>query len=478
MYLRRFQIEGIKCFSNVCFEFPRREDGDRHAGWHVLLGANASGKTTALQAMAVCLIGPPAWTGLVAPVRWVRAGAPMKYGTLHATVTKGEQDIADRYQKGPFEPVVHVTPDEVVTIHGQEYDAPQFVLASPNRKGQEKQQLLKSVYASKKRGWLACGYGPFRRLSGGSGEVLSALRHPRQVRFASLFHESVALTQCEPWLRDLHHQTTDPDNPERESALRTLNAVKSIINSLLPGSVKLQHVTSAGVRFTTTGDRTVLLSELSDGYRSFLALAIDVLRHVTDAFGERLTDLIEELPEDPARVRVTVEGVVLIDEIDAHLHPSWQRRIGFMLQAAFPNIQFIVSSHSPFIAQAASEDGLFVLRSAGAHDAVSVVQPIASVRGWRADTILTSELFGLKDTVDPETEATLAEYHQLSTRRSFGKLDPQEQDRLDALETRLSHILTAPGETLEERKRREQMDAYVDETLEAVEGEKASAALE
>ena len=47
------------------------------------------------------------------------------------------------------------------------------------------------------------------------------------------------------------------------------------------------------------------------------------------------------------------EGVILIDEIDAHLHPAWQKRIGFWLKAHFPNIQFIVTTHSPFICQAA-----------------------------------------------------------------------------------------------------------------------------
>lgn len=103
---------------------------------------------------------------------------------------------------------------------------------------------------------------------------------------------------------------------------------------------------------------------------------------------------------------------MLIDEVDTAFHPSWQRRIGPMLQRVFPNVQFIVSTHSPFVAQSASERGLFVLQAAPDR-AVRVVQPAASVRGWRADALLTSELFGLSDTVDLATEARLAEYHAL-----------------------------------------------------------------
>ncbi len=67
MYLQSFTIKGITCFGEGTFEFPARKDG-RHAGWHVLLGANATGKTTALQAMAISPIGPSAWAQLHAPV--------------------------------------------------------------------------------------------------------------------------------------------------------------------------------------------------------------------------------------------------------------------------------------------------------------------------------------------------------------------------------------------------------------------------
>ena len=50
---------------------------------------------------------------------------------------------------------------------------------------------------------------------------------------------------------------------------------------------------------------------------------------------------------------VTHRGVVLIDEVDVHLHVSWQRSIGFWLKKHFPNVQFIVTTHSPFVCQAA-----------------------------------------------------------------------------------------------------------------------------
>ncbi len=468
VYVASFGICGVKCFgSDQEFQFPQRQD-ERYAGWHVILGANATGKTTLLQAIAMSLLGPS--LKLMAPVGWVRRDGT-KYGSFRARITKGAGDKAETNLRGPFSTAMWVTPNDSVSIQGQDYDHVDFVLALADP---EKKRLLGSIYALKKSGWFSCGYGPFRRLSGGDNAILSTLFHARQHRFASLFFEAVALAQSESWLIKLHHEALDDRD---ESAARKFDVVKSIINSLLPGGVEIQQVTPKEVRFATSGGQVVSLSELSDGYRSFLALAIDILRHVTEVFGEEIGNLTKDIGEGDekhipgsAKVekRVLVEGVVLIDEVDAHLHPSWQRTIGLMLQKVFPNIQFIVSSHSPFIAQAASEGGLFVLRSTPSDNTVHVIQPIKSVRGWRAESILTSELFGMTETVDPETESMLREYHQLSTKRSFGQLSGEEETRLEHLEHRVANELTAPGETSEEFRRRREMDDYVDRTLQGM----------
>jgi hypothetical protein len=467
MYLTSFVIERVKCFELGEFHFPKRNDG-RYAGWHVLLGANATGKTTALRAMAVSLMGPNGWRAFE-PVGWVPQRWKNKGGALRATIAKGEGDVADRAQRGPFHADIHVVSEE-----GDEdgYEGPQFVLEG------RADTLKKSVYAPKKAGWFCCGYGPFRRLTGGSAEAVVGLSHPRQLRVASLFRESVALLTCEEWLKDLDHRANDGSNGARGFDKMNLEAVVDLINSMLPEPVQLTRVSSAGARFESASGEPVALAELSDGFRSFLAFAIDIVRHLADAHeGDGLWKAVrtKKVTED-GRTRevatLAVEGVVFIDEVDAHLHPSWQRRIGPMLQRVFPNVQFIVSTHSPFVAQSASHGGLFVL-SAGRGGAVSVVQPVASVRGWRADALLTSKLFGLSDTVDLDTERRVAEYHTLSSKRSFAGLTAEEQARLDALETELSHTLISPGETVADFERRRRAGDYVDGVIQRLEAEEA-----
>jgi len=131
-------------------------------------------------------------------------------------------------------------------------------------------------------------------------------------------------------------------------------------------------------------------------------------------------------------------------------------------------VQFIVSSHSPFVAQAASERGIFVLKPTGDGGGVEVTTPVDSVRGWRADAILTSDLFGLDDTVDLDTAALVQEYRALSARRSFGKLTRAERTRLDRVEAELSRTLTAPGESIDEFRRRVETEAYIQKTLDGL----------
>lgn len=157
---------------------------------------------------------------------------------------------------------------------------------------------------------------------------------------------------------------------------KELYVVRTLLNQLLPTSVQIADVDTQRVYFTAPGASRVDLLDLSDGYRSFLALVMDLLRQIAEAFGS-VADRVE-VKADGDELEVLAEGVVLIDEIDLHLHPTWQREIGPRLRRVFPQLQFVVTSHSPFIAQAATDGGLFVVRAASRDAPVQVIQPPCS----------------------------------------------------------------------------------------------------
>jgi predicted ATP-binding protein involved in virulence len=93
---------------------------------------------------------------------------------------------------------------------------------------------------------------------------------------------------------------------------------------------------------------------------------------------------------------------VLVDEIDLHLHPEWQRKIIAHLTKYFPNTQFIVTAHSPLVVQSAEKINLVLLKHEKGSDHVNIVQPkIPSYQGWSLEEILT-ELMGLGERTHSE----------------------------------------------------------------------------
>ena len=137
-----------------------------------------------------------------------------------------------------------------------------------------------------------------------------------------------------------------------EYQIPELRAVREAVKKVLPGFSNPQSARPAGIAVDWKHGKkkttTLRIEQLSDGYRTTLAMAMDIAVRMAEA-------------NPQAKKPLQTEGVVLIDEVDLHLHPGWQQTILLDLMIAFPNIQFIVSTHSPQVISSVKPECLRVI---------------------------------------------------------------------------------------------------------------------
>jgi len=145
----------------------------------------------------------------------------------------------------------------------------------------------------------------------------------------------------------------------------------------------------------------------------------------------------EEQIFDDQNMRVIVPGVVMIDEIDAHLHPTWQKKIGFWLTEHFPNFQFIVTTHSPLICQASAKGSIFLLPRPGTEEEGRILEGTERDRLVYGDILdaYSTEAFGAGVTRSPEAQKMqerLAALNVKELKHSLSAKEKAEQQRLRA----------------------------------------------
>jgi len=422
MYIDKITLENIKGFDRLEFSLARGKDD--YAGWTVFTGDNGSGKSTLLKAIAVALTGKDTARSLQPSFhRWIREDAEPQEASIALMVVpeKGVDDFSEKGQTAykPFSAKI------VLKSPGKKTD-----IDLPDGVGSKKTLAQRGLWSSDTHGWFSCGYGPFRRVFGASPEATRLMVGPTTERFVTMFQEAASLYEVDQWLRNLNHKKLEGQAAETKQ----LNLLLEILrDDLMPNQITVDRVDSDGLWLKDRKGLQLAWSEMSDGYRAALALLADILRHLISAYGvEGLTDKGED-----GKIRITRGGVVLIDEIDAHLHPEWQREIGFWLKRHFPKIQFLVTTHSPIICQAADKNGLFVLPAPGSDSKPRALtqEEYNQVIASRPDTILLSSAFGLQNTRSPRAVEGRAEFSKLRAKqRAGGKLTPEERAKLPQLQ--------------------------------------------
>ena len=303
MIVTRFKIANLRAIKAVEFRFQ--------PGFNLIVGINGVGKTSVLDALRVCLSAVvKRANGLQNNAKAlliddIRIGADVTILECHVRI--GARD--------------HV----YLRHRPRQADMPrkaQFIGESPSPvSGDEPRGRPLVVFFSTNRAV------PSRRIPKkgvASGGVNAA--------FADAFaNRELRLGEFGDWLKVQQAIRT-----ERLASGRMLAACEDAVARFLPGYGNLRLGSENRPQlWIDQGTTTIPVRQLSDGERGILALVLDVTR--------RLAQANPELP-DPAS---EAEAVVLIDEIDLHLHPKWQRQVVHNLTKTFPLCQFIATTHSP-----------------------------------------------------------------------------------------------------------------------------------
>jgi len=439
VYVSRVRLRNVKGFHgarNVDLDL-RRPDGS-HEGWTVLAGRNGSGKTSLLRGIALALGGAGVARNLVSDFdNWISTGEM----TAIAEVMIAFDSRWEKFKTG--------RPPASGFWAGLSWTAPTMSAGNLRRPAQP--SLTEHISSTNARtaarrgpwqenptGWFYAAYGPFRRLVGGTGEAQRLMMTSGPVaRSASLFHEDASLAEGVSWLIEQHLRSLEG----KDGADTLKSAALTILgDGLLPDDYHIDSVDSEGL-WVVNDEHRFPLREMSDGYRTVVAFVVDLLKQLFEAYGY--------LPigdsADSGRPVVRLPGVVIIDEVDAHLHVSWQQRIGKWLKDHFPSIQFIVTTHSPYICQAADPAGLIRLPGPDEQLPPQTVSPDLWERivyGTGDDAVL-SDLFGLDTAYSAHATELRDELVRLEIAVLDGKATEGDTERYHDLKSTLTSSLAS-----------------------------------
>ncbi len=384
MYIHKINIQNFRVFKKTGIDFVHPDQNFARIklpkpvfpNINLLLGDNGSGKTTLLKAVALAALGPSVRDSGVIAYRLVRREpgssktapgkrAPATYKKTEAVL---EADFISHAQDGGSR-----LPDTIksrVSILKRR-DLEGLHWSYPSEKNWH------PIFSEETDAFFFVGYGATRRVESRDTLDMGSRRASaiiRAQRIRSLFEETYSLVPLNSWLPEYKHS-----NPGRHKQ------VVNLINRLMPAGSYSFSGAMEGNEYTYSKEKlNIPFPALSDGYRAYLGWIGDLLYHLCRCCpsGKKLVDN---------------QGIVMVDEIDLHLHPEWQMSVLPVLSRALPKIQFILTSHSPLLV--GSLEWMNIITMEEGPKQSSVMERLRHpVNGLDADQILLTDFFGLPST--------------------------------------------------------------------------------
>ena len=420
IYFLKLEIENARCFGEKQV-LHLVDSNDRPARWTLLVGDNGVGKTTLLQCLA--------W---MRPTPYYPPGKDTQTGIQPWLHDQDPPDMAKLLRDGASRTTLRAEMVEIPSLAsyipstarvktGMTLSARDNTLDNVRRTKNEPEKTVEPFIVT---------YAANRYMGNQNADELS------ESEPGDLLHEdSTELIDAADVLSKLDYSALKGNAKSKallDSMKQALANILPFINTPSDINIADPEERSGTLRFGTQyGD--IPLNGLSLGHRTVAAWIVDLAWRLVKHYPESTEPLAE-----PA--------VVLIDEIDLHLHPRWQRVIMKQFSNHFRNVQFVATTHSPLMITSMIDVNVAVLRQTEGGNQVAIENEPDVVEGWRFDQILVN-LFELETARSERVEALMKERERLLEEHP---VSPETNVRLQQVANELSSLPTA--ERLEDQE--------------------------
>jgi predicted ATP-binding protein involved in virulence/nucleoside phosphorylase len=387
-FISKIELFNIRCFNKLDINIFNK---GHSCSWIMLLGDNAIGKSTILKSIALGLCNESDAAALI-------KASEMQGDFIRKGTTEGYIKITlcrDSKAKRPKKYTI------TTKITKKSEDAPEIVR-------QNTQPAENFPWAD----IFVCGYGAYRsKQADTSYEQYKAIDAVKSLfdHQTSLQNPELILLRQDPQIRTI-----------LEEKLRNILMLDTADHTI--------HYTKRGLEIEGPWGR-MPFQTLSDGYRSTTIWVLDFIGWLIHA---------ERLLGNP-----DIGGILIIDEIEQHLHPRWQRYIVQRLRQQFPKTQIIASTHTPLVAAGIADVDQSMLLKLERNEENEISLKVIDkeqVAGKRADQVLTSDAFGLYTTRNERSHDDVDRYSKLSGQKTRTESEEAELQKLRSIiQNRLSN---------------------------------------
>lgn len=432
MYLSRIHIENFKGIKNADIDFGRSVN--------LIIGDNGTGKTSVLEAVSVVLGGFLSGIDGVNPLHFSKDEIRRENqltGTgsnniIYKTpvcvsacleLNAGDKNHADiqlfefcRQKKSVKSARSTVEPRDICRTAQRMADNPGAILP-------------------------VISYQSFSRVSNqkkGKRENPFSNDFSRVTGYADCLEEAANDKMLASWCKKMEQVSWQQEKPVLEyEAVK--KAVSDFMTFMQGGSrILVSYDKRTEELVYSDGEELLPIRLLSSGFRNLLGMVFDIAYRMAVLNPDLLGSITEETP-----------GIVLIDEIDMHLHPNWQWKVVDALKNTFPKVQFIATTHSPIILASCKEEKLITLQLEDLFlDKPSEIVSGKTVKGWMPDSVLKKYMH--TENRDPETAGKLKRLSELAGEKLSGNMDDSARTEYENLIIELSSLLPEDDIAIEE----------------------------